>query len=60
MSVPEAAMYEDDFAMTGENNVRATGKIFAVKSKAVATLMQNGTHSKLSMSVFAADATHKQ
>jgi hypothetical protein len=52
-------MHEDDFSVPGKNNVWATGKVLAMKPKAVAEPMQDRTNNKFWPGILAADATHE-
>jgi hypothetical protein len=58
MLMPEATMYQNDFAAGSENEVRLARKVLVVKPEAVAKLMDQAAHRKLWLHPLASDAPH--
>ena len=58
VSVPEAAVDEDDGAVFAQDNVGCTGQMLDVYAVAVAMCMQITAHNHLGLCVLALDARH--
>lgn len=60
VTVPEAAMDEDDHSPRGEYDVRATREIAPVQPEPVAQTMKQAPHGQFRLRVLASDAAHEQ
>lgn len=58
MLMPETSVDEDDGFVTGQNNVRLSRKVFAVKAKTVSQGMKQAAYDHLGLCVFAPDGCH--
>jgi hypothetical protein len=58
MTMPEAAMNEDDLAAGGEDEVRVAGEIGGVEAEAIAEPMDERAHAKLGGGALGANAGH--
>lgn len=59
MSVPKAAVYENNFAKSGEHQIGASRQIAPVQSKTEAQAMDNSSDCHFRTRVFAPDSTHE-
>lgn len=58
MSMPKAAMNEDDFAMFGEDKIRTARQRTNMQTKPVAQTMHERTNDELGTRVFASHGSH--
>ena len=57
--MPETAVYQNNFHMPGQNNIRASWQVFAVQPEPVAQAVQDAAHGLFRFRILAADAAHK-
>ena len=57
--MPEAAMHENDRAVSGKGKVRLSGKILGVKAVPVAERVDKTAHNELRASILAPNLAHK-
>ncbi len=58
MNMPETAVDEDNFAVSGKNHIGFTRKIFAMKSITIAQTVYYGTDKNLRTSILVSDLGH--
>ena len=58
MSVPEAAMHENDFSTRGKDDVRFARQIGPMQAVAIAHSMQQPTYDHLGLRIAALDRAH--
>ena len=56
--VPEASVYEDDFAAAWEGHIGAARKVVPMEAVAIAHRVHPATHGQLGLRVLAADSAH--
>lgn len=58
MSVPETAMDKNDQIIFGQDNIRFSGQILSMQSKAKSTSVQKASHSDFRLCITALDPSH--
>jgi hypothetical protein len=58
VTVPEAAVHEDDGAEPGQHDVRASGEVFAMQAEAVAEGVEGGADTHFGLRIGGADGRH--
>jgi len=58
MSMPEAAMYQDNAAPFWQYDIRLAGQVFGVKPEAISKPMEHRSHNQLWICIAAFDAGH--